>query len=421
MSNKFESDNSKLESQILESQMPIDEIVPVVIPVSAHLDGPTLFGTARCLGRCGIPVHVIARGKYPIAKYSRYIKTLTTFPKDPPDEIWIETLNNLLPKINKTNSKPIIFFCTENDLYRFAPLQNYLEQHFQLIPSFNATFNLLEKDKQLPLAKQAGFLIPKTAKLEKNIDLEIIFDTFQFPVIIKPLARHTIGAFDHKGLIIESKNNLNELTGKYLNKPPTVLIAQEYIKGNDNDILFFMGSSDNNGNIRAFVTGRKLRQNPPRSGMMACGYIEHLPDLESKSKTLCKLYKINGCIGVECKRPPETNDYYYIETSFRPETFNEITTGAKLNIVYDTYAAKLGKPCQIKHTTNKGSWYDLFADIDSIQAQRPKKFSNWKCLLKKLPRPITYSHFALDDPMPFFARIIEKIKAKIKRLFKKNS
>jgi predicted ATP-grasp superfamily ATP-dependent carboligase len=294
-------------------------------------------------------------------------------------------------------------------------MQNFLNQHFQLLPSFDETLMFLEKDKQLPLAKQAGFLVPKSTKLTTKSDLEIVIDTFNFPIIVKPLARHTVGIFDHKGLIVESLDKINELVGKYLDNPPTVLIAQEYIKGTDNDILFFICSSDQDGNVRAFVTGRKLRQNPPSNGMMACGYIEQLPDLEAKAKMLCKLYKINGFIGIECKRPPETNDYYYIETSFRPEIFNEIAEYAGVNLVYDTYASKLGQPCTIKKTADKGSWYDLFADLESIQTQVKQKKITWYTMLKKLPRPISYSHFALDDPIPFFARLLAKIKTKIKR------
>ncbi|MDR1477451.1 MAG: hypothetical protein LBJ00_00740 [Planctomycetaceae bacterium] len=398
-----------------------NEIVPVVIPISAHLDVPTLLGTARSLGRSGVPVYVIARGSYPITRTSRYIKSLQTFPHDPPDEVWQEALTNLLEKIRRsTQTTPIIYFCTENDLYRFASMRNFLEQHFQLIPTLDKVFEFLEKDKQLPLAEKAGFLVPKSVKLEKKTDIELLINSLRFPVIVKPLARHTIGIFDYKGLIVESRDNAVELIEKYLDKPPTVLIAQEYVAGTDNDVLIFMGSSDSDGNVRAFVTGRKLRQNPPLSGMMACGYIEQLPELESKAKALCKLYKINGFIGIECKRPPNTNDYFYIETSFRPETMNELASGAGVNLVCDVYASGLGRACQTKQTANNGSWYDLFADFDSVQSQVRQGKAKWSCMLKRLPRPITYSHFAFDDPLPFIARLIEKIKTKIKNIFNKS-
>ncbi|MDR0391101.1 MAG: hypothetical protein LBH59_04270 [Planctomycetaceae bacterium] len=397
------------------------DVVPVVIPISAHLDGPTLLGTARGLGRKGIPVHVVARGNYPISRTSRYIKTLINFPNDPSDEVWQETLINLLQKINnnKTHStKPIMIFCTENDLYRFAPMQDFLESHFQLLPSFRETFQFLEKDKQLPLAERAGFLIPKSINLLSRSDLDVVVSTFNFPVIVKPLARHTVGVFDHKGLIVESRGDAVDLIGGYLDDLSTVLMVQEYIGGTDNDILFFIGSSDEDGNVRAFVTGRKLRQNPPFSGMMASGYIERLPELEVRARALCKLYKINGFIGIECKCPSGTDDYFYIETSFRPEIFNEIAAGAGVNLVYDIYASKLGQSCEIKSTADIGSWYDVFADFESVQSQVRQKKTTWSVLLKRLPRPITYSHFAFDDPMPFIARIIEKIKTKIMRFIR---
>ncbi|MDR1924322.1 MAG: hypothetical protein LBQ66_08105 [Planctomycetaceae bacterium] len=398
------------------------DVVPVVIPLSAHLDGPTLIGTARGLGREGVPVHVIACGKYPIARTSRYIKSLKTFPSDQPDTVWQAELESLLQKIVGQFSepvKPLLFFCTENDIYRFSSMREFLESRFELVPSFSEVLGFLEKDAQLPVASQAGFLVPVSMRLDSKSDLLRMVELLRFPVIVKPLARHTIGVFDHKALIIDSPETLETAIGRYLDKPPTALIAQEYVVGTDNDILIFMGSSDKEGNIRSFVTGRKLRQNPPHHGMMACGYIEELSGLETRAKELCKLYKINGFIGIECKCPTGTEDYFYIETSFRPEIFNEMSAGVGVNLVFDVYTSKLGKTCSTKRTAKNGSWYDLFTDWDSIQTQVRKGESSWSVFFKKLPRPITYSHFAFDDPLPFFARLLIRIKEKFTNLLSK--
>lgn len=393
---------------------------PVVICVSVPLDGPTLIGSVRALGREGVPVHVIGKEKLSRLRKSRYVRSVDSVNGEIPDEQWKEKIETVLQRIGKTDRKPILLFCTENDLYRFAPMQEYLEERFTMIPSFSEAFRYLEKDTQLPLAEQAGFRVPKSCVLEKTDDLENCVQTLQFPIIVKPLARHTIGVFNEKAMIVDSKGDLSAKVKKYLDSPPTVLIAQEYIPGSDNDILVFMGSSDAEGNVRAFITGRKLRQHPPHHGMMACGYIEPIPALEEKARALCKLYKIRGFIGIECKRPPGTEDYVYIETSFRPEIFNALAEGAGVNLVYDTYQATLGEPRSIPLTAASGSWYNFSYDLESSRDLIRAGEMSWSDYRKRLPRPIAWAYFAWDDPGPFLCIFLEKLFAKIKRWFATN-
>lgn len=396
-------------------------IVPVVVALSVRLDRPSLICAVRALGRKGIPVYVIAKGKMPNLKASKFVKYVETLEGEPTDEQWKERFEEVLKKIGPQKHKPLFMFVTENDLYRFASMQSFLEEQFTTIPSFSEAFRFLEKDDQLPLAEQAGFRVPKSCVLEKSSDLENCAKALQFPIILKPLGRHTTGVFDLKALLVDSAEELSQKATKYLDQPPTVLIAQEYIPGTDNDILVFMGSSDENGDVRVCMTGRKLRQSPPHHGIMACGYIEKIPALEEKSRALCKLYKMRGFVGIECKRPPGTEDYVYIETSFRPETFSALAENAGMNLVFDTYLSAIGEPCMVQRTVEKGSWCNFYHDFESSRQLVKAGEMSWFDYFKRLPRPIAWSLFAWDDPGPFFRWFFDKVFHIFKRKFIRKS
>lgn len=401
----------------MSSQSPL----PVVIPISAHLDGPTLIETARSLGRHGIPVHVVARGLYPLARRCRYIKSLVEFPEDPPDETWKQALEAVLDKIGPTSRKPLLMFCTENDMDRFAALESFFDAHFQMLPPLSDVAPYVEKDNQLPFAEQAGFLIPQSLVARTKEDLDRCVETLPFPLFAKPLARHTVGVFKPKGLLLETSQALYDALLPCMDRPPTALIVQQYVAGTDNDIYLFMGSIDKGGNVRACVTGRKLRQYPPGGGFMACGYLEKNPDFEKKCRELCRLFsRYQGFIGIECKRPPGTDDYYYIETNFRPEMICSLASRSGVDLVFDTYQAALGNPCSISTRAEKGSWCCFSQNLDATRELVRKGQMTWKDYWKPLPRPLTWSLFAWDDPGPFFVWLRSTVWNKMKRLFRCN-
>lgn len=389
-------------------------IVPVVIPISTTLDRPSVLGTFRALGRKGIPVHVIAKGPTPCIKKSRFYKSFKNVEGVLSLDQWKIEFESVLERIGPTKRKPLLLFCTEFELALFAPIRDYLEERFLLVPSIDTVTPFLEKDQQAPLAEKAGFRIPKLFVLEKKAQLTECVETLRFPVVVKPLARHTEGVFHLKSVIVKTAEEFTQRISQYLDQPPTVLVIQEFIPGSDNDILVFMGSCDAEGNVRAHITGRKKRQYPPFSGIMASGYVEPIPAFEEKSRALCKQYKMRGFVGIECKRPPGTLDDVYIETSFRPESFNSLAEGAGVNLVFDTYLAALGEPCMIQRSASKGSWCDFQADLDSTRMLIQAGEMSWSDFWKKLPRPISYSFFAWDDPGPFLRWFISAAWKKLK-------
>ena len=375
-------------------------IVPAVIVTTIEHDGSTLLGTIRALGRCGIPVYVLARGPLTYAGKTRYAHNVELFGGDISDEDLVRRLTVTLRAIGQQTSKPVLVHVSENDIYRLRSIKPFLDQHFSVLPSDNV-FLYLEKSNQLPLAEKAGFKVPRSTILRNRHDLVGIADELAYPVIVKPLARHTTGAFTEKALVFESAAELVERVSAAFDDPQTELIAQEYIQGDDRNVLVFMGSCGPRGEVRVCVSGRKLLQNPPGRGMMASGIIDRNDAMETMSKRLCALMGVQGFIGIEAKQRAGTDDLFYIESSFRPEAFNALAEAAGTNLVFDAYLCALNQPCFVPPPGPTGSFLNLQYEIDATRELVRAGKARWRRMLKPLPRPTAYSLFAADDPFPF--------------------
>ena len=303
---------------------------------------------------------------------------------------------------------------TENDIYRLQSIRPFLEKHFTVLPMGDVG-RFLEKGDQLPPAVEAGFCVPRSMVLKNAREVEDVCEQLQFPIIVKPLARHTVGSFPKKVIIFSSQENFFAQAKGFFEDERTELIAQEYIPGDDSHVLVFMASCDAQGKVRACVTGHKLRQNPPGSGFMASGIIAKNELMEKKSVKLCRLYQIGGFIGIEAKRREGSDDLYYIETSFRPEGFNALAEIAGTNLVLDTYMTAIGGPCLACPPGPTGSYRNFLYEIEAIRSLVHAGKAKWAELLRPLPRPTAYSLFAPDDPLPFFRWLVDAVRLKIMR------
>lgn len=398
--------------RIIQEAFPI---VPVVIVSSIHHDGSTLLSTIRALGRNGIPVYVLAKGPLTYSGKTRYAQSIEQFTDDISDNELMQRLTAILEVSVKQNQKPVLIHISENDIFRLHSIMPFLKEHFIVVPSDNA-INFLEKSDQLPLAIKAGFKVPKSVVLSNSNDIESVSEKLDYPIIVKPLARHTMGSFTEKALIFDTQESFVEKISHLFDDKRTELIVQEYIPGDDTNVLIFMASCDSQGKVRACVSGRKLRQIPPGFGLMSSGVIDKNETMENISKKLCLLFKIGGFIGIEAKMRQGTEDLYYIETNFRPEAISALAETVGTNLVLDIYMNAIGQPCFASSPGPNGSYLNLQYEIDAIRQLVHEGKAKWIELFRPMPRPTAYSLFALDDPLPFLRWLAEAVWLKLLRL-----
>jgi len=381
-------------------------------------DGANPLGIIRSVGRVGVPVFLLSNDRSTLARLSRFVKGgqyNVNFAE--PAELR-QALELLLHKIQRPDTKPLLVATNEIHYTRLLPIDDFVTQHFDELTPARQAAPLCEKEQQFSFAEQAGFRISKTVILRTSKDLEQVA-ALQFPVIIKPSAGHSTGGYKNKADIFENIDSLKTNIEPVFENPATVLLAQEFVPGDDRHVLFFLASCGEMGQVRAWLTGHKQRQFLPNRGVMASGYLEYLPDLAEKSKILCKLFGLRGSIGVECKQHSETGELFYIESSLRTDAYNSICMSAKRNLVLDAYLAAHGLPCSLPQDTNMtGSWCDVSTDLDAARLLIAEKKLTWKEYFTPLPRPISFPVFAWDDPLPFLRWLPLRFASVYKKIFR---
>lgn len=393
-------------------------IIPCTPLIVLGPDGSNPLGIVRSVGRASVPVFLLSDNHSTLSRLSRFVKGgqyNVNFAE--PAELQ-RALELLLKTIQRPDIKPLLVVTNEIHYTRLLPIDDFVTQHFNEITPARQAAPLCEKEQQFLLAKQAGFRIANTVILRTLKDLEQVV-SLQFPIIIKPSAGHSSGGYKNKADIFENIDSLKANIEPVFENPATVLLAQEFVPGDDKHVLYFLASCGEMGYVRAWFTGRKLRQFPPNSGVMSSGYLEHLPDLAQNAKALCKLFGLRGFIGVECKQHPETGELFYIESSLRADAYNSICVLAKRNLLLDSYLAAHDLPCSIpQDTPMTGSWCDVSTDLDAARILIADKKLTWKGYFTPLPRPISFSIFAWDDPLPFLRWLLLRFALVCKKIFR---
>ncbi|GHT27240.1 hypothetical protein FACS18942_06220 [Planctomycetales bacterium] len=382
-------------------------------------DGANPLGIARSLGRKGIAVSVLTESKPSILRASRYIKKLYYVESFHQTEKIKEQLESFL-SVNSTSSHlPLLLVTNESHYTDLLPLNEFIEKHFNSVNLLDHCVFLSEKYNQFPLAEQAGFRVPKSLTLRTESDLDNVA-SLNYPVIVKPVAEKTRGQFHSKTELYENHETLKESLLPFLKENGVELLAQEFVAGSDENVRFFFASCGNDGEPRLWLSGSKIRQNPPGRGVMASGVVDNAPNLSfiEKSKTLCRLFGLKGFIGIECKYNETTGEYCYIESSLRPDGYNSIGFAAGVDIVFDSYLAALGILCEVEQPqTFKGVWADMELELGTMKMLRQQDDSSWKHFFKRLPRPIAWAYFTWDDPLPWCCqtlRLLGRIPAKLR-------
>jgi predicted ATP-grasp superfamily ATP-dependent carboligase len=384
-------------------------------------DGPNPLGIARGLGKEGVPVCVLTSSKKtPLINCSRYIKKIVRVPSFDDIDIVRKKLLEICHQLGNPDEKPVLIFTNESHYLRFFPLADFFnENFFEMTPIVKAVF-YAEKKNQFSAAEKAGFTVLPTFSLKTSDDLPM-FESLVFPLLVRPSVPHCAGNFTEKTMLFSDFTSFKKSLTPILADSDADLIVQEYVPGEDRDVLFFMASCDKTGEPRAWICGRKKRQYPPGRGLMASGILESIPDFEEKSKSLCRLFGLQGFIGIECKQHPHTKEFVYIESSIRSEATNAICFSAGMNLMFDAYQIARGGRCNIVQKKElRGSWVSFQLDYDAAKILLAEGKMTWKEFMKPLPYPTTYAIFAWDDPFPFLKSLTLAVLGKMKRLFQNN-
>ncbi len=261
----------------------------------------------------------------------------------------------------------------------------------------------------------------------------------EFPIIAKPLARRISSndiiqkenqkLFDRLKLTrIENEIELKSFLTNYSDK--NHFLFQEEIQGGA-DRMYAVGIyADQDSNILAVFTGRKVRGENPLYGDCIVGQVEQVSsELIQETKRLVKELGYTGIAEIEYKKDTRNDEFRLIEVNPRSWSWIGITPYCDVNLPLIAYEDMVkGKKNYTVSRKKTGSvkWMKIIDDFNNCLWQYRKKgfpeasihISSWISSTFK-GNKIIMEDFSIIDPVPTLWGIFQFFKNQVVAMLRK--
>jgi len=302
------------------------------------------YGTARLFYEAyGITPLLICTRQL-TAIYNSKILNVITIDGFDSDEVFVNTLSEIIDKQKKAYDKAVIIPCS--DYY-----SKLISKYAHLFDGFIANKfigaalheKLSLKDSFYSTCTQYGLDIPKTyiAMYEDRATAPEKFG-FSFPVMVKP---ENSNSDDYRNCSFEGKKKTYFLKNKQdyielidrLNKANyrEKLIIQEFIEGDDCDLRVINAFSDNNGKVVFMSLGQPLLEeyHPNTLGNYAAIISRYDRELFERIKSFLEGLNYVGFSNIDLKYERKTGKYYMMELNPRPGRSSFYVRSAGINMM----------------------------------------------------------------------------------------
>ena len=380
------------------------EIEARVGPVSAVVFGTGNFqglAVMRGLGRCGIPVIAVAKAGGPGLK-SRYATEVWNVPDTHVDP---EGVINVVIQIGErlkqqgrrgvlipTQDSTVELLCRHRDRFPDSLICH--------LPDYAIIKACSDKQVQCRLARELGVPLPTTYFDDERDQLFAALDSGaqQFPLVFKskkelpPSLRKKF-----RIILIKDRPQLERVVAEADAAGITHLI-QDVIPGEDDELYTFGSYMNQAGELRAWFTGRKLRQQPPRFGVCRVGESKRVQEIVDEGVKMLRGLHYFGISQVESKYDVRDGRYKLIEVNPRAWAWVALPIGMQVNLAYAFFCDALGIDTPMQAMPDKrGVYISLFDDLYwSLKARDGRP---WAHLFKGYDL-VVEAYYAPDDPMP---------------------
>jgi predicted ATP-grasp superfamily ATP-dependent carboligase len=207
----------------------------------------------------------------------------------------------------------------------------------------------MDKFALASIALRERIATPRTLSCSSQTEVAEAAKQLEFPVVMKPRSAHewrksgmwqAVGA--RKAIQV---NNPTELQIEYSALPAAAadVLVQEYVPGDDNEIVVCCCYMDTDGTMLGQFTGRKLRQSPPLFGTGCIVEAVEVPSIVDVSRRLLKACGYAGIAEVEFKRNFSTGEYMLIEVNARHWDQHALGMLVGVNLSWVAYQRALGQ------------------------------------------------------------------------------
>lgn len=340
-----------------------------------------------------------------LAGRSRYCTQEIQYPSPDVDvQRFIEQLSQLIDRENIDTVFPMTDITTATLLKHRESLGGVKLPY----PTFSAYEAASNKAALFQRAEKLGIPIPQTHYINTPSDLDSVFDTLQYPLVIKPANSRIL--VNNQWVctavsVVESAQALRSRVSEtpWLKEHPFML--QEYIHGQGQGVFALYSQ----GTPIALFSHKRLREKPPSGGVSV--YCESAPveaTMRKISEQILGDLNWHGVAMVEFKVAPDGTPYL-MEINARFWGSLELAVKSGIDFPYLLYRVAQGeKPAAVENYQTEQRLRWLLGDLDHLylvlkdpDATMGSKLGTALRLLTTSPFGTDHDTFRISDPGPF--------------------
>ncbi len=388
--------------------------LPPAVVLGGSVNG---LSFVRSLGRRGVPTLLMDSDRL-VGTFTRFGQVCLLPPADERPEEWLEFLRQIGSRLPAPGA---LFVTSDVHGVLVAEHSAELQRSFRfLIPSPTTMEQIVNKRAQYELAAAAGIPIPSTLFPSSEADLDGVGPRVGFPCILKPYKSHVARkAGSAKVALVHTHAELVEKFRRLASQDVSYMV-QAIIPGDDSSLFGYLGLWGADGEERAWLTKRKLRQYPPLFGDGSLQITVDAPEVVELSRRLLRAFDYRGFVGVEFKFDARDGRYRLMEINPRTVSGNQLAISAGVDFPALGYEHLTGvrlQPSPGGHGRTGVKYLNEEWDVKAFLALHAAGQLEWRQWLRTVRRSEARAIGAWDDPWPLVVTVSRMLRAGLERIW----
>lgn len=231
-------------------------------------------------------------------------------------------INFLMDYGEKLQEKAVLFPTHDYHVKILSQYYEELKQYYHIPLNPVTSFNIISKKNQYEMCEKISVPYPKSffiKSISDLVQLKAEAENLKYPLIIKPFSMVNNGGFDGVFRLKEIKNHseLEKCLVFIESNIKTGFLISEVVPGEPDNIWAYTAYCNENSEIIASWTGRKLTQKPYYYGVFSTARCEINPIVRAQGEKLLKAFNHIGIGEPEFKYDYRDNTYKLMEINPR--------------------------------------------------------------------------------------------------------
>jgi predicted ATP-grasp superfamily ATP-dependent carboligase len=295
-----------------------DEALPPAVVLNMHYTGLAL---SRALHSMGLRVFGLSSDPALVGNVSNTIEFRLCPDTEQSPEECIEYLRALATELGQ---RPLLLATRDHDVHMIRTYRSALEESFILaMPDNDVLGRILDKRVLYSIAERIGVPCPRSFWIRDPAEMQRALTEIPIPCIAKPVSAsdwrkpaiwEAVGR--RKAVIFHDRQELENFYSSIYHIEPALCI-QEYVPGDDTELVIVGAYVNAHSGARAVYTARKLLQLPPLAGTGVAVRSCAVPEIVEPSLRLLDHLQYVGPAEIEYKRDRESGQFKLIEINTR--------------------------------------------------------------------------------------------------------